>query len=269
MRARPRPRIPTPLVLLVATAVLLGACGDADDAGIGPATASTQETTALDATTAETTPETTARTAAQTAVESTTTVAGSTLPGDELEGFARPGDVLAVLGVADDDVLNVRAGPGTDQPIVAAAQPTADDLVATGRARSLPNSIWYEVTIEGTLGWASSRFLAFAGPTDDATGEYVAGDGEPEAETMEQLGTLVADFFAADAPPSTIVQSVAPSVGDLAEITYDVVGLADDSLAGLRLHVFAVPTEDGKTFGLKSIERTTYCSRGVSGELCL
>jgi hypothetical protein len=76
--------------------------------------------------------------------------------------------------------------------------------------------------------------------------------------------------MASDDPPSRIAMSVAPVVGDLGEVTYDVVGLADDALFGVRLHVFGDPAEGGEGFVLSNIERTLICSRGVTDDgLCL
>jgi hypothetical protein len=189
----------------------------------------------------------------------------SSLAGEPFDGFVDDGEVLGVMGVAHDDVLNVRAAPGTDQEIVATAAPTADNIVGTGQARLLPNSIWYEVTVDGTTGWVNSSLVAFIGGTDDATAEF----GELiTAETMVDLGLAVADGFASTDPASSIVMSVGPTVGDLGEVTYDVIGIGDDAVAGYRLHVFGAEDESGDGFGLKSIERTTFCSRGSTGELC-
>lgn len=50
--------------------------------------------------------------------------------------------------------------------------------------------------------------------------------------------------------------------GDLGEVTWEVLGLADDSVWGLRLHVFGTPVPDG--FSLKSVEQTDLCLRGGS-----
>ena len=177
--------------------------------------------------------------------------------------------MFAVVGVAHDDVLNIRAAPGTDQAIVAEAGPTADDLVATGAARQLSASIWYEVTVDGVTGWASVAFVSYVGGTDDATSEFLAGRPPLEAETMVDLGEEVAAGFASEEPASRIVQSVAPTVGDLGEVTYDVIGIGDDSVAGYRLHLFAAPIEGGEGFVLTSIERTWLCLRGTDGELCV
>ena len=84
------------------------------------------------------------------------------------------------------------------------------------------------------------------------------------------LGTLVAETFASEDPASTIVQVTAPLVGDLGEITYDVIGLGDDAQVGWRVHVFGAEDEGAEFFGLKSAEVTALCGRGVTDEgLCV
>ena len=246
--------------ILVATFALLGAgCGSEDEA-----TATTSDPYVAPA------EDVTTTTAAEAddVDASTTTGAPTTLPGEPIDLFAKDGDVLAVVGVAYDDVLNVREAPGVEFPIVAAAEPTADDLVATGRQRSVTDGIWYEVTIGDKVGWANMAYLAYVGATDDATGEFPGGTDAPAADTMIELGEIVADRFASYDPPSRIEASTEPSTGDLGEVTFDIVGLGDDSVGGYRLHIFANPAEEGDGFVLKSVERTTLCSRGVTGELC-
>ena len=181
----------------------------------------------------------------------------------------RPGDEFAVMGVAHDDELNIRSLPDASSDIVATAGPTDTGLVATGRARLLPQSIWYEIDAGGgESGWVNAAFVAFLGGTDDATADYLDTGSEGTAETMVDLARVVTAEFASEEPESRIVQSVAPTVGDLGEITYDVIGLGDDSVGGLRLHIFATPDDNGETFTLKSIERTIFCTRGTDGELC-
>ena len=267
------------LALVAAVALVAGACSTGDDPGEGLATDTLPGTeTSADGATSSTTDgtgDTTSTTAGSdsttTSTSTSTTTSGSgseELPGVAWDGFAQAGDVLAVIGVAHDDELNVRAAPGTDQEIVATLDPTADDVVATGRARELSRSFWYEVTADGVTGWVSLAFVAYEGGTDDATAEFLDGGTLPAAETMQDLGELVAAAFASTEPPSDIVQSVAPTVGDLGEVTYDVVGIGDDAGAGYRLHVFADPAEGGEGFVLSNIERTWYCTRGLVGEAC-
>ena len=122
------------------------------------------------------------------------------------------------------------------------------------------------------VGWASSAFLSPLGATSDATAEIVAVLGEtPAAPTLEELARLVAEAVASDDPPSRIVVSGAPVIGDLAEITVDVLGLPDDAVRGFRLQVFAQQDSESDLFTLRTVESTTICDshRGVSEEgLC-
>ena len=237
---------------------LIAACG-----GPGAGTTTTSQATTsstLTATTASTT----------TTAHMTTTTIEDDLPGEPIDFGPAAGDEIAVVGVAHDDVLNVRAGPGVDSEVVAELAPTATGLIGTGRARSLPESIWFEVEVEGVAGWVSSAFVGYLGATDDATAEVIETHGEtPAAETMLELGLVVAEAMSSQEPPSRIVMSVAPTMGDLGEVTYDVVGLGDDALGGVRLHVFGDPAEGGESFVLSNVERTFICSRGVTDDgLC-
>ena len=266
------------LIMMVMVAALSG-CGDDDPTNGTDDSDSAATSVTADDTTAASEDTASASTEAPTTTEETTTTLATTsttsgpvddadLPGDAWDGFAAAGDVFSVVGVAHDDELNIRALPDAGSTALTSVAPTADDLVATGRARILPESIWYEVSTGGSTGWANSRFVAFVGGTDDATAEFLDGEPPTTAETMLGLAGVVTDKFASEDPPSRVVQTVAPTVGDLGEVTYDVVGIGDDAVAGYRLHIFATPNEDGESFSLKSIERTYLCSRGVTGELC-
>lgn len=261
--------------------VLLGAgCGGGNENADDEPTSPPDPTpTAVEPDTAPpTTPEPTSPTPLATTEPTATQEPTTTLPGvcatvaldtpcEPFDGFAMQGDVLKVMGRAYNDLLSV--GAAEVRPVTPSGGMSAD-LVATGRARLLAGSIWYEVTVfEEATGWVSASFAGFVGATDDATANFLAQSGTSEFETMVDLGLLVADFYASDDPPSLIVQSFPPVVWDLGEIAYDVVGLGDDAVAGIRLRVFAIPSESGEGFALKSIERTTFCSRGVSGEQCI
>ncbi|MGH3788145.1 MAG: hypothetical protein ACRDRG_16710 [Pseudonocardiaceae bacterium] len=197
--------------------------------------------------------------------------ATSTPPGELIHIGPATGQVLGVVGVPFDDVLNVRAAPGADQRIVARLDPLADDVVTTGSARQLTGSIWYEVTVEGVAGWANSSFVAWLGGTDDATAQVIEALGaRPSAPTMLDLGRLVAEARASDEPPSRITVTVAPTTGDLGEVTYDVVGLGDDATLGERLHVFGRPLDGGQGFSLASVESRVLCARGATDDgLCV
>ncbi len=269
--------------LLAGVALVATACGDSGTTTLAPG-ATTSPTTVPPATTSvapATTsgPATTSTPAPTTTAPPTTTVpetttttapapTTTTLPGEPFDFGPAAGDVLAVVGVAFDDVLNVRDVPAGS--IVTTLDPMADDVVATGRGRLLPSSAWWEVTAGGITGWASASFLGYLGDVRDTTSRIVdLSGGIPEAETMLELGRLVAELEASEDPPSRIVVSAQPAGGDLGEVIYDVVGLGDDALLGLRLHVFGTPSESGDGFSLKSVEETAICGRGVTTDgLC-
>lgn len=252
------------LLGLIVASMLLAGCGDDDDTET--TTDSTETTEAAGTTDATSTSSTTGSTS------TTAAPTPSELPGERIELFPDEGATLAVVGVAADDVLNVRAAPGTQYEIVAALAPLADDVTATGHNRQLDDgSIWNEVTTGGETGWANSAFLAQLGDVRDVTSElYPQVADRPRAETVLELGRVVADQRAGDElPEPDIVVVDGPSVGDLGEVTVDVVGYPDDAVLGERLHVFAEPDPGGESFTVRTVEATTLCRRGVSGGQCV
>lgn len=250
--------------MLVAIGVLAAACGG--DAGEITTTTSGPSTTTTVVPTTTADPRTTTTTMAAT---TSTAAPTTTLPGEPIDFGPADGDVLMVIGVAHDDVLNLRAAPGADRPILAGIPPTYDRLVAEGDTRDLSPGFWIEVDYDGTVGWVSLSFVAYEGAVTDQTSTVVSELGErPSEQTMTELAEVVAEVFDSDEEPeSDIVQVTTASSGDLAEITYDVIGLGDDSVRGFRLHVFAEESANGLT--LRSVEVTTLCGRGVTDDgLC-
>ena len=217
------------------------------------------------------------------------------LPGEPFELGPPAGAGLAVVGVSHASVLNVRDVPAGEivarldnvmnvgsEPVVYVREAGSDALIATldlnrgviatGNNRKLPTTIWYEIRMGDAVGWASSAFLSPLGATSDSTAEIIALLGEmPSSATLDELGRIVGEAVASDEPPSRVVVSGAPTVGDLGEITIDVLDLPDDSVRGYRLHVFAQQDPDSGSFVLKTVESTTICDshRGVGdGGLC-
>jgi hypothetical protein len=173
-----------------------------------------------------------------------------------------------VIGVRHDDVLNLRAGPGVGQPIEDEIPPTFDDLVAEGNTRELPSSFWLQVDFEGTVGWVNMTYVGYQGDTNDDTARLISELGErPSAASMTALGELIAEQYASDEPESDIVQVTPVGSGDLSEVTYDVIGLGDDAVRGVRLHVFA--ESSGGRFSLRTVEVTLICGRGVDDGSCV
>jgi hypothetical protein len=181
------------------------------------------------------------------------------------------GAILGVVGVRHDDMLNVRSGPGVTFDVVERLEPTQTGIAGVGEGWQLPpGSVWWRIEADGVVGWASQQFLSRLGGVDDLTSFVVGKLGEiPVAETMLDLGLTVANTFANVDSGSSIVVSVAPTVGDLGEVTYDVTGLGDDSVGGYRLHIFGQPSDSGGGFSLMAVEATTMCQRGVSDGLCV
>ncbi len=252
------------LAVAVVVSIVAGAC-DGNDAA-EPST--TSSATVIPSSSV---PPTTRVSTATTTTTTAPAGISTTLPGDPLDFGPNSGDVLGVVAIAFDDVLNLRAGPGTDFDVLKKLAPRADRVISNGRAQSLPNSIWYEVTAAGVTGWVSATYLAHFGATDDITAQVVTTLGEtPRAATMEALGQIVADTYPDDERRLRVRMSGVPSVGDLGEVIYDVVGFADDAVQGLRLHVFGRAGGSGDSFTLETVEATTLCARGVTDDgLCV
>ncbi len=255
------------VVLVIGIPVrLLG--GGGDDV-VAPATSPTTSSTPAPSTTTE--PETTSTTGQA----STSTVAS--IPEWEGEPFdfwvpvPDEGAVLGVVGVRWDDLLNVRSGPGASFDVVGELDPMTAGIWGTGRGWQLPGGdVWWEIESGGVTGWVNQRYLSRLGGTDDITSWVVAAVGPLEAPTLEELAIEVAASRGDTSLPASARRDVitAPATeGDLGEITIDVLGFGDDSVGGERLHIFAVRIDGG--WALKSVEATTFCQRGVSGELCV
>lgn len=245
---------------LLAATLLLAGCGD-DDAE----TAATEtETTTETDTATETETETVG-------TSTSTTTASSDLPGERIEIFPYEGTTVAVVGVPADDVLNVRAAPDPAAEVVAELDPLADGMTATGHNRQLAaDALWAQIDTGDVRGWVNATFLGHVGATEDATaGLYPSPEDRPLADTLTLLAEEVADAVAqADGAGPRIVIVDGPSVGDLGEVTVDVLGFPDDSVLGLRLRIFA-EEEGGEAFRLRMVESTTLCRRGVSDGLCV
>ena len=233
--------------------------------------------------------------------------AAESLPGEPFEYGPDEGTSLAVVGVPYEDVLTVHDAPLGDVvatldasnpyeglvivreapsgEILASLDSWTGAIVATGRTRRLPDSVWPdavwdEIRVAGLAGWTRAAHLAPAGLTDDLTAYLIDLLGErPEADTLAELALLVGEAMASVEPPSRVQVVTRPIVFEaLGEVTVDVLNVGDDSLLGHRLLVFAVPadedwmSEDPGPFTLRTVERTILCHshRGVTADgLCV
>jgi hypothetical protein len=237
-----------------------------------PAPASTGTTApgASDSTGTEPTATVTSPASATTATSTTSTPSSATattvLPGERVSGFGpRAGRRLAVFGVAYDDRLEVRAGPGADQRLVAELGPLDDSVTATGHTRRLRDrTVWHEVETGDVSGWVESGNLFYLGPTNDLTSFVVRRIGRyPEADTMTELAVTVAGVFA-NPDSVTLAIPVPPSSGDAPEVTVDVGGLDGDSIWGWRLQIVGRPLASDGGLTLAAVEATGFCLRGGS-----
>lgn len=207
----------------------------------------------------------------------TTTTAPTTTtfprwPGEGLNvGVPTPaeGPVVSVVGVAFDDTLNVRSGPGIDFGVVGELAPTATRITGTGEGWQLPTgALWWEIDAGAVRGWANSSFLSRIGDVGDITDRVNAlVDALPPHEDMAGLGFVVAEAFVDPDVGSTVVLVTAPTISDPNTVAYDVIGAADDSIEGTRLYVTGLPSDEG--FVLGSVEAAPMCARGVSAGLCV
>ncbi len=261
------------LALAVAIAALVVAVGDSDGDDDVEAEPAVTEVTSAPVATAPTPIPTTTIGTVQTLPPTPTTTAGqqvvtATTAAEAVEA-AEPPLVLAVVGIGYDSTLNVREEPGGQ--IVAKLDSTSTGIVPTGTMQEVSDVLWYEVHAAGVLGWVSGDFVTPLGATVDTTTEIVARLGQtPSAANLTALGRAVAGAVASEEPESRVRVSGEPTVGELSEVTMDVVGQPDDSIRGFRLRVFATRNSDG-TFTLRNVEGTVMCyiDRGVSAQgLC-
>lgn len=275
--ARTRFRVPSRTVAALAlalSATLVAACGDSDDDTIdtGASTSVSTEAGADDTTTtAPSTSESTSSTVDD--VNNGRGAGDDPLPGEALDMGPLEGTEIAVVNVAADDVLFVRALPDPDAEALTELDPLTEGLVHTGRKQLVDSGAWWELELpdgNGT-GWANSRHLSVLGQVDDATSAMIAAIGEtPAGDSPEAVVDMIEDHYTrlAEEPIPTIVTVQEPVVGDLIEMIIDITGYGDDSILGERFHLFIA--HEGDSYVLKSAEATTLCRRGANEErLCL
>ena len=142
-----------------------------------------------------------------------------------------------------------------------------DAVVATGRARSLPRSTWYEVTAGGYTGWASAAYLAYPAPVEDVTDEVTrAAGGLPEAGSMDELARIVLEALEPLISGEPVTVSGPGWFEGLAEMEIDLV-VRGSRHFGQRLYIVADASIDwDDTFEivdarLRSASLQTLCSR--------
>jgi hypothetical protein len=64
-----------------------------------------------------------------------------------------------VIGVAEDDTLNVRSSYGSEYPIIYKLAPNQSGIISTGSRRKNGPDEWLQISINGKLGWVRSAYL--------------------------------------------------------------------------------------------------------------
>lgn len=252
----------TGAVALLVGGLVLAGCGDTPGGG-GEEPTTAPSPTGTEEATEEVTDEPTAGPTEEPTGQASAPTDPADLPGEVIEIFPYADAELAVMGVAADDVLYVREGPGVEFADVAQLEPLDQGIIATGENRQLDDgAIWAQVDADGVTGWANVVYLTHPGDVVDITSQLDV----PTTQTMEEVAELVAEQRTGDSSSASVVIVDGPTEGDLHEVVVDIVGLADDSIEGERLHVFA--TANGG-FTVRTVEATALCARGVSEGLCL
>lgn len=68
-------------------------------------------------------------------------------------------DEYAVILVAEEDVLNIRSGPGVENAVVGTLDPAESGITRTGRSSSVGEDLWVEIRNLDRTGWVNADFL--------------------------------------------------------------------------------------------------------------
>lgn len=82
---------------------------------------------------------------------------------------------LRVEGVAADDVLNIRAEPNAESPVMGAIPAGARHVEGLGAPNTIGQTSWQRVRYAGVVGWVSGRFLKVdtGGPPQPAAPDQI------------------------------------------------------------------------------------------------
>src|SRR5690554_3371630 len=121
----------TGAVALLVGGLVLAGCGDTPGGG-GEEPTTAPSPTSTEEVTEEVTDEPTAGTTEEPTGQASAPTDPADLPGEVIEIFPYADAELAVMGVAADDVLYVREGPGVEFADVAQLEPLDQGIIATG-----------------------------------------------------------------------------------------------------------------------------------------
>lgn len=90
--------------------------------------------------------------------QSESTAVVTVLP-DENDSNDEQGTIFRVAFVEEDDVLNIRSGPGVDNRITGEIDSSEDDIKLLDGERWVEDSLWVKVEVDESSGWVNSQYL--------------------------------------------------------------------------------------------------------------
>jgi hypothetical protein len=81
-----------------------------------------------------------------------------------------------VIHVDENDILNVRSGPGSSNSIVASLSPGQTEITVVGFGQDVSGALWVPINVNSVSGWVNSRFL-----TENIPGNEFCADSETRA----------------------------------------------------------------------------------------
>ena len=90
----------------------------------------------------------------------TATSTASPIPIDTPVPGTAESEPYAVVGVASDDLLNVRSGPGVDRPVVGTIPFYGMDVRVAGKGQQAGDALWVPVRYQDVAGWVNNNYLA-------------------------------------------------------------------------------------------------------------
>ncbi len=184
------------LVALLMTTSVLSACGsDPAEDGFGSTTRA--PTTLAPTTSGSDTGDSGASASTQpdpgtvTSTTTTTSVASgsTTAPGPQPvdPAWALYEDEFFVWGVAEDDVLNVRQGPGVSHPVVASFAPGERGIRRYDETRQANGGSWGAVGVPGGVGWVNLAYLRPEGSRPPRSAGVIEPSVEAAADDVQAL----------------------------------------------------------------------------------
>ena len=82
------------------------------------------------------------------------------VPTEEATPVIYRNDFYTVIGLSPDDTLNLRTGPGVQNPIVAKLDPATHNIRMAQGESFVNGSTWVFINVEEQLGWVNLSFLA-------------------------------------------------------------------------------------------------------------